>query len=294
MNCTILDTEQTYRAMLAAESDEEREQIFRKDLVEPFAGLVALMGGGDGVEKFRQWKISPEHWSGDKAVAMRTHVATLSQANAWDQSSEALHQGLRAFQGYAVPERNLVFALLLADLTNTPLQRGYTGFGAIPGWIMTIYGVPDAYNLERIQACTAHELHHNIHARIFPIQMANWTLGEYMIMEGLAESFAAELYGEDKIGYWVTDFDMAQMPAVKDLFRGALETTGFSTIRGYIFGDDFAGAQYGIERVGVPAFSGYALGYHTVQAYLRATGKSVVDATFVPAREIIHDSRFFA
>jgi uncharacterized protein YjaZ len=294
MNCTILDTEKTYHAMLAAENDGERERIFRKDLIEPFAGLVAMMGGGDGLERFRQWNMAPEHWSGEKVASMRHHLAALSQANAWEQSSEALHQGLRAFHGYAVPEKDLVFALLLADLTNTPLQRGYTGFGAIPGWVMTVYGVPDRYNLERIQACTVHELHHNILARIFPVQMSVWTVGEYMIMEGLAESFAAELYGEDKIGYWVTDFDMAQMPSVKDIFRGALETTGFSTIRGYIFGDEVAGAQYGIERVGVPAFSGYALGYHTVQAYLQATGKSVAEATFVPVREIIYESRFFA
>ncbi|MCU0427641.1 MAG: DUF2268 domain-containing protein [Candidatus Kapabacteria bacterium] len=294
MKTTILGTEQTYRKLLAATDDTEREQIYRKELVEPFSGLIAVMGGGDGLAKFQQWNLSPNDWTGDKAVSMRQNVDALSKANAWKLSEEALHQGLRAFQNFSVPECDLVFGLMLADLTNTPLQRGYTGFGAIPGWIMTIYGVPDAYNLERIQACTVHELHHNILARIFPHQMATWTVGEYMIMEGLAESFAAELYGEDKIGYWVTDFDMAQMTAVKEQFRGALEKTGFSTIRGYIFGDDFAGAQYGIEKVGVPAFSGYALGYHTVQAYLQRTGKTVAEATFVPAREIIEESRYFA
>jgi uncharacterized protein YjaZ len=294
MNYTILNTEQTYRSMLAVSSDAEREAIFRKELVEPFSGLIALMGGGDGVAKFRQWKISPDLCAGEYAASTQLHLDTLAAANAWEQSKEALEKGLQAFHGFSVPERDLVFALMLADLANTPLQRGYSGFGAIPGWIMTIYGIPDAYNLERVQACTVHELHHNILARIFPMQMHAWTVGEYMIMEGLAESFAQELYGEDKIGYWVADFDMAQMPFVKEKFRTALDTTGFSTIRGYIFGDEFAGAEYGIERVGVPALSGYALGYHTVQAYLQRTGKSVVEATFVPAREIIQESHFFA
>ncbi len=294
MNCTILDTEQTYRSLLAAADDTERETIFRNELVEPFSGLIALMGGGDGVATFRQWNISPDLFTGAHAASTQRNVEILAQANAWERSKEALEQGFRAFEGYNIPQRNLVFGLMLADLAHTPLQRGYSGFGAIPGWIMTMYGVPDAYNLERIHACTAHELHHNIHARIFPVQMTTWTVGEYMIMEGLAESFAQELYGEDKIGYWVTDFDMAQMHATKEIFRGAFDKTGFGTIRGYIFGDDFAGPQYGIEKVGVPALSGYALGYHTVQAYLQRTGKSVVEATFVPAREIIAESQFFS
>lgn len=294
MKLSILDTEQTYRKLLAATSEEEREHIFRNELVEPFSGLIAIMGGGDGLTKFRQWHLAPEDWSGEKANTMQQNLEMLAKANAWKASEEALHQGLQAFQGFSVPERDLVFGLMLADLANTPLQRGYTGFGAIPGWVMTIYGVPDAYNIERIQSCTVHELHHNIHARIFPTNMATWTVGEYMIMEGLAESFAAELYGEDKIGYWVTDFDTTEISNVKATFRKALEKTGFSTIRGYIFGDDFAGAQYGIEKVGVPAFSGYALGYYAVQAYLQRTGKSVAEATFVPAQEIIRESQYFS
>jgi uncharacterized protein YjaZ len=62
-----------------------------------------------------------------------------------------------------------------------------------------------------------------------------------------------------------------------------LELTGFDAIRSYVFG----GAD------GIPPLAGYALGYKLVQAYLANTGSSVSAASFVPAHEIIAESRFF-
>ncbi|MFZ2878942.1 MAG: DUF2268 domain-containing putative Zn-dependent protease, partial [Phototrophicaceae bacterium] len=62
----------------------------------------------------------------------------------------------------------------------------------------------------------------------------------------------------------------------------------------YIFGDPISGGFSGSEPIGIPAYAGYALGYHTVQAYMRRTGKSVIETTLVPPLEIIEESRFFA
>ena len=41
-------------------------------------------------------------------------------------------------------------------------------------------------------------------------------------------------------------------------------------------------------------FGGYAIGCRVVKAYVKRTGKSVVDTAFVPAKEIIEESGFFA
>ena len=114
-----------------------------------------------------------------------------------------------------------------------------------------------------------------------------------MIMEGLAESFAAELYGEGVVGYYVTDFDEAQLEQAKRVIGGALEVTGFNAVRGYIFGDALAGT-WGFEKAGVPNFAGYGIGYRVVQAYLKRTGKKVAETTFLPAEEIIAESGYFA
>ena len=45
---------------------------------------------------------------------------------------------------------------------------------------------------------------------------------------------------------------------------------------------------------GMPTFGGYAVGYYVVQAFLKRTGKSIEETTFLPAEEIVQASGFFA
>jgi uncharacterized protein YjaZ len=230
--------------------------------------------------------MKPEQYGDDGRARMTAIVDALEQADAWSRAAHALEQGRAAFAAYAdrIPLGTIVFGLYLADMSATPQAHGYTGFGGIPGWIMTVYDMPDEYNLQRIEAATAHELHHNILGVIQPRNMMTITVGEYMIVEGLAESFSAELYGVDKIGPWVTEFDDSQLAQTKETFRQGLNVGGFNEVRRYIFGDPGAG---------LPLYAGYAIGYRVVQAYLAHTGHNVPAATFVPAHEIIAASRFF-
>ena len=293
MQFQIVDTEHAYRRLLAAPDAAARERIFSEELIAPFSGLVQFFGG-DGMATFAAWGMSPEQFAGDRREQMAEIVETLAAHDAWNKAAQALEDGRAAFARHAnrIPLDSIVFGLYVADMSNVPLQRGYTGFGGIPGWIMTVYGVPDEYNLYRIQAATAHELHHNIRGAVFPGNMMTATVGEYMIGEGLAESFAAELYGKDRIGFWVADFDESRLEEARQVIGGALDVTGFDEIRGYIFGDTLA-AHMGLPKAGVPDFAGYAIGYRVVQAYLKRTGKDVVEATFVSPRDIIAQSEFF-
>ena len=116
------------------------------------------------------------------------------------------------------------------------------------------------------------------------MNMFQINVGDYMVMEGLAESFAAELYGTNTVGPWVIGFSEETMEKAIAAFRPALNVTGFGTLRKYIFGD---------AELGVPPFAGYALGYKVVQAYLAKTGKSVVEATFVEPATLIDESGVF-
>jgi uncharacterized protein YjaZ len=135
-------------------------------------------------------------------------------------------------------------------------------------------------------------MHHLIRLAVFPWDMANTSVTDYIIHEGMAESFAAELFGPEVVGYYVTDFDAAQLDSAKSLIADGLTKTGFNVIRSYIFGDQNAD-QWGFQKIGMPAYGGYAIGYRVVQAYLRRTGQSVAEATFVPAAEIVEQSRYF-
>ncbi|HEX2906813.1 MAG TPA: DUF2268 domain-containing putative Zn-dependent protease, partial [Phototrophicaceae bacterium] len=243
--------------------------------------------------------MAPEQFAGDQRAWMQQTVAGLAAANAWKQAAVALEEGYAAFAPLhdRINLEAIVFALVIADISETSGQRGYSGFGAIPGYIMTVYGAANDYTLSRVKAATVHELHHNLAAAAGigmggNTNIMTTTVGEYMIGEGLAESFAAELYGADKVGFYVTDFDPSRLAETKCIIHDGLDRSGFDVVRGYIFGDEIA-AQYNLPAAGVPAYAGYALGYQIVQAYLKRTGKTVVEATLVPAREIIAESRFF-
>jgi uncharacterized protein YjaZ len=285
MDFQIVDTRAAYRRLLDAPDAATRAAIFRAELIEPFAGLVKYFGG-DGPAAFAQWGMTPEQFGGEGRARMTAIVDALEQAEAWQRAAHALDQGRAAFAAYAdrISLGTIVFGLYLADMSAAPQARGYTGFGGIPGWIMTVYGTPDEYNLQRVEAATVHELHHNILGVVQPRNMLTIAVGEYMVMEGLAESFAAELYGVDKIGPWITEFDDSNLAQTKEVFRQGLSVSGFDAVRRYIFGDPGAG---------LPLYAGYTIGYRVVQAYLARAGQRVPAATFVPAHDIIAASRFF-
>jgi uncharacterized protein YjaZ len=300
MKFEIVDTEAIYRRLLDAPDAAAREDIFKRELIEPFRGLVDVFGGagGDGLAQYAMWGMSPEQFAPDKRAQMTARLDALAKADAWNRAALSQEKGYNAFSTYAdrIPTEKIVVGLLLSEMGN-PSGRPefeYTGFGAIPGWIMTVYGKPNDYTLERVEAATVHELHHNLGsaAGIVLGDMMTITVGEYMIGEGLAESFSSELYGEDKIGPWVTEFDTSRMDETKAIFRDALNKSGFNVVRGYIFGDLVAD-DMNLPKAGVPPYAGYALGYHVVQAYMRRTGKKVVETSFVPAAEIIAESAFF-
>jgi len=294
----ILDTQATYQRLLAEDDPQAREQIFRAELVEPFSGLTRVFGGMDPLAMFAQWNMRPEAFAPAHRDAMRARLDALAHADTFARASTALELGWAAFAPYHDRIRHdaITFALLLCDLSTMPMAAGYSGFGAIPGWIMTLYDNPTPDNLQRVEACTVHELHHNLAAGSdsgVNFNMMSITVGEYMVMEGLAESFAAELYGAEMIGPWVTNFDVSRLEEARTLFKNALHLSGFNVVRSYIFGDEIT-AQQGREAVGVPTYAGYALGYKLVQAYLQRTGKSVAEATYTPSAEILAESGFFA
>jgi uncharacterized protein YjaZ len=153
---------------------------------------------------------------------------------------------------------------------------------------MTTLSEANDYTLPRIATATAHELHHNLAAAIHGRTPMITTLADYIVGEGLAESFGTSLYGEDTLGYYVTDFDESRLDETLNLFEKHLDETDFNKIRGFVFGDLF-----GNQSNSVAAYAGYALGYRVVQAYMKRTGKSVVETTFVPAREVIEQSHVF-
>ena len=155
--------------------------------------------------------------------------------------------------------------------------------------VTVTYSQANDYTLSRVEGASVHELNHNVRFKVVPMQV---TVADYMVAEGLAESFAVELFGEEVAGYFVTDLSEEELAVAKRVIGDALDVTGFDAVRGYIFGDTIS-AYMGRPKIGVPNFAGYAIGYRVVRHYLQRTGKSVAEATFLPSHEIIAESGFF-
>ncbi len=297
MNFNIVDTQQLYSRLLAEPDAALREKIMREEMLAPFSGVFQVFSGADPLQQLTQWHmIGPGDFANEHRDSVRNLLDQLAGVDAWDKTRQTLADVQRVFAPYAdrIPLEAVAFGLFLADFSQTKsADRGYTGFGGLPGWVMVIYGEVNDYTSARIQGATAHEMLHNLHFSVQPFNPMTVTVGEYIIAEGLAESFAAELYGEDVLGYYVTDFDTAQLELSRQIIGEGLHRTGFDVVRGYIFGDSIA-EQWGFPKPGIPDFAGYAIGYRIVQQYLKKTGKSVAETIFVPAHDIIAESGYFA
>jgi uncharacterized protein YjaZ len=294
MNTRWIPTHETYRSIVAAPNMPEKERLFRQGFGPLFEAMRQtaphIPVQDDVLDSARAWGLLlPEH-----LVEVPEALRRLETADAWNVAARALREGANRFTPYAhrLTISDVAGWLLLTDPAKAePSNKGYTGF-QFPGGVVSIFDTPNDYNLSRLPGLVVHELHHIVRLSLFP-----WTfqqpygVADYIVLEGMAESFAAQLYGEQVVGYYVTDIHEDDLTTAKRVVRDGLDASG--DIRGYIFGDHLA-ERSGFAKIGMPPFGGYAVGYHVMQAFLRRTGQTVEEATFVPAAEIVAESGYFA
>lgn len=280
----------------------ERPAAIQAEIVAPFRGMFARMAAGApdaggldfdraALEAARNWMMSPPDDAGEDYLAA---LDRLDRANASQAALDALILADAAFARRGVDTRlEQVLAGVFPFPPGSPQiarSGGYTGFGAVAGYIVVTLW-PDEATLPRIRPAAVHELNHQVRFNYHPMGF-NVSVGEYIVAEGLAESFAGELYGSGMVGPWVTRHTPEALARSKEIIGGALDQRGFNLVRGYIFGDEIAN-EMNLPAAGVPQYAGYAVGYHLVQAYLRRSGKSAAEATVLPAAEIIAGAAYF-
>lgn len=296
MKLHIIDVEAIYRHLLAISDAEKRESLYRQELLAPFEGMMRIFGGGDPLALAKMWTLyTPEDFGGEMRHTIEELVDRMAAGNAWRRSAAALERGVDAFAPYAdrIRLETVTSALVLTNARRgNPIDGGYAGFGGIPGYVMVSFSQANDYTLPRVEGASVHELNHNVRFSVVPFIPMQVTVADYIVAEGLAESFAAELFGEEVVGYFVTDFSEEELVTARRIISDALDVTGFDAVRGYIFGDALAEFM-GLPKAGVPNFAGYATGYRMVRQYLKRTGKSVAETTFLPSHEIIAESGFF-
>ncbi len=300
MKSKLVPTNDYYHRILEAPDADTRHQLYLDLIVQPWQTMMQMMGGVHGGEQndplagARAWNwLLP-----DQVTEIASLLEQLEAADAWMAGNEALAVAAGRFDAFngRIPFDTAEGWLMLADPARpNPFERGYTG--AIdwmqPRFIAQFWE-PNEHNLPRLPGLVAHEMHHLIRLRAFPWDMQKTTVADYIIVEGTAEVFAASLFGEQAVGYFITEFDDREFEQARRLIGAGLHETGFNVIRSYIFGDALAERSGYTPLGGMPTYGGYTVGYRVVQAFLERTGLSIEEATFLPANEIVERSGFFA
>lgn len=298
MHIHLIRSDKVYEELLNLPL-EKREGRFQADLLMPFADKYKTQhiplkaknpGGFDAMTLLGFMNQMPENLTENDRPA----IDAISADQLWQDCQATIERSLGLFEeaGHFLEVRDYRFTILLGNPNSRMLQlnQGYSGDGGIPGYIMLSL-LPNDFTLPRLQAALAHECNHNVR-----FQFIKWsqqtTLADWVVSEGLAESFAAELFGQELIGPWVTATSPEQLELIKPTISSQLQLTGMMEMAPYLYGDEIAELQ-GQTPVGLPYAAGYAYGYHLVQDYLKKTGKTIIEATVTPTQEILEAAQDF-
>lgn len=269
--------------LLNQASLEEKQAEWNAHMVKPFHELSEMIH----MDITQMGIVDPMKLNNkSKDAALRLKAARISERvrEALDKSYEVFRQ-----RGYVNFPKVIKVGIFVSDDSNpihNDLNRGFSGFGGIPGFLTLILS-PSELVLEKIEPLTAHEFHHNVRYLVDPWPKdMSISVGKYLLDEGMAEAFAAELYGEDRLGHWSTGLSKEQLKQAKEIIQPHVAEKGFQNAQSYLFGDDMA-ETYGYPKRGLPHAAGYAVGYQWIKEYLAKTEKNVVEATSDAAGKIM-------
>ncbi|MFI0353102.1 DUF2268 domain-containing protein [Actinomadura sp. 9N407] len=219
-----------------------------------------------------------------------TALAQMRDAGVWEQVESSLATAWERLSG-AVPgiksAETVHVVLVLGDPDDELLAgvAGYTGMGGIPGAIqLTMW--PTETSLAKIGHAAAHELHHNVRYANVVWDPAAVTVGEQVVAEGMAEAFVRELAGEQAMGPWATALSGAELDDAYEKVTAGIDVAGMPNLPAYVYGDRTTRAM-GLRPVGLPDFSGYAVGLRIADAHLAASGLTAAQSVALPARDIL-------
>ena len=300
MKITAIRSDRIYREMMDA-APAEKDTIYRDKLMKPFAFKWACIGiplraetdGGYDV-------VSAAARSGYYAPAQiteerRGEIEQISNEAFWEDCENSIRNTLSGFEqhGIKLPQQEYVFTVVLSDPRSpmTVMAGDCCGDGGIPGYIIGSMA-PNARSLSQLPVTLAHETNHNVRWQ-FMQWSSRITLADMIVSEGLAETFAATMFGEKKVGKWVRETTQEVLrQTVKPLIRANLMTSDFQTLSSCLYGDEIMALRGG-QPIGMPYCGGYACGYALIGHYLKKTGASIYEATITPTVEILKQTEDF-
>src|SRR5690625_3353087 len=294
----VIDTLEQYQELLAITDLEERKNYFRYTMMKPFkemwnlinVPLKAKQNNGYDVVMAAQM-LGFADVSDDKSI--REGLSTLKANNAYTVAENTIKNCIVKANdaGLKINADEVKFGLYVSDSEKLKLQKGYTGFGGIPGFI-TVNIYPNDYNLPKIPAVIAHEFHHNIRFSYFDWDHGSVTVGDYLVIEGLAESFAKELYVTEQLGPWVTSMNEKELKYSTEVMRDALDVIGCAQVGADIFVDESVLQQVYLH-VGLPFSDGHTVRDQVDLSYINNHIKTIYEATLSLTDDIINGCDLF-
>lgn len=277
------------------------ENSFRYELMKPIEPMWNYLntpltpkniGGYDSLMASEMLGI----WTPKKDFSLiEEYIPLLKETHIFEEANQVIQDSLKLFDqiNYSIPLSEVTLNILLGDSENSILMEslGYSGFGGIPGYILLIV-LPNKFNKTRLKSALAHEFNHNIRFTYEAFNHGNVSVEDYLVIEGLAEIFAEELYGIEYRGPWIQDYDEEEMSYTIEVMRDGRHVKGFEQVAAYMYGDEVAKLQ-GFSPVGVSRNAGYTIGYHLVKEYLKNTNATIAEATVTPTNIIIEKSNIF-
>jgi uncharacterized protein YjaZ len=300
MNIKAIRSDVIYRKMMTI-SKEEKENIYRYELMKPFEFKWQCIGIPLKAETKCEYDVvSAAGISGHYAPSQITdkrlvEIEKISDNAFWNVCEDSIRHTLEGFEahGIALPTQDYAFTVILSDPQNpvSAMTGDYCGDGGIPGYIIGTI-IPNEESLQMLPVALAHEANHNVRW-----QFMKWspsiTLADMIVSEGLAENFSAYMFGEDKIGKWVTQTSSEALETIiKPMIKEKLTESDFNKLSSFLYGDAMM-AMRGGAPVGMPYCGGYACGYALIAHYLKKTGKSIYEATITPTSEILKETEDF-
>ena len=300
MIITAIRSDAIYRKMKDA-APAEKENIYRDELMKPFEFKWACVGIPLKAETESGCDVvSAAAMSGYYAPAQITQersaeIDQISKETFWADCENSIRNTLSGFEqhGIQLPKQEYVFTVVLSDPHSpmTVMAGDCCGDGGIPGYIIGSI-VPNARSLFLLPVALAHETNHNVRWQ-FMQWSSRITLADMIVSEGLAETFAATMFGEKKVGKWVRETTQEVLrQTVKPLIRANLMTSDFQTLSSCLYGDEIMALRGG-QPIGMPYCGGYACGYALIGHYLKKTGASIYEATITPTVEILKQTEDF-
>ena len=300
MKMTAIRSDRIYREMMNA-APAEKENIYRNKLMKPFEFKWACVGIPLNAETDGGYDVvSAASLSGYYAPAQITRersaeIGEISEDAFWEDCEASIRNALAGFEqhGIQLPTQEYRFTVVLSDPHSpmTAMAGDYCGDGGIPGYIIGSI-VPNARSLSLLPVALAHETNHNVRWQ-FMQWSSQITLADMIVSEGLAENFAATMFGQDKVGKWVRETTPETLnEIVKPMIKKNLMTSDFQAISSYLYGDEIMALRGG-QPIGMPYCGGYACGYALIKHYLKKTGASIYEATITPTAKILEKTEDF-